>query len=149
MLSLGIGALGIVFAATAASLIAPDEVENWVGRLHRLVTTTPQRRIWRLARAAALIGLSVFVILKPTYAIQVAVVITGGCVLFFGVGEALQVLPPPRRGGLGSRDFDLLMRRARRCRDERSLVPNVVAVDFYDEGDLLEAVNVLNGLPRR
>ena len=46
-------------------------------------------------------------------------------------------------------DFELLIRRARRCRDERELLPTILAVDFYDEGDLLEVVNVLNGLPRR
>jgi hypothetical protein len=28
------------------------------------------------------------------------------------------------------------------------LRPTLLAVDFYDEGDLLGAVNVLNGLPR-
>jgi hypothetical protein len=39
--------------------------------------------------------------------VQVAVVILGGYGLFFGVGEALQVLAPPRHGGLGSRDIDL------------------------------------------
>ena len=107
VLSFGIGALGLVFAATAASVIAPDEVEDWVARLRRIVTTQPRSRVWRLARAAVVIALSLFVILKPTYAIQVAVVIAGGYGLFFGVGEALHVLAPPRKGGVGSRDIDL------------------------------------------
>ena len=107
VLSLGIGALGIVFAATAASVIVHDEVEDWVHRLRRLATTQPRARVWRLARAAAIIGVSILVILEPTYAVQVAVVILGGYGLFFGVGEALHVVAPPRRGGLGSRDIDL------------------------------------------
>ena len=107
VLSLGVGALGIVFAATAASVIVRDEVEDWVDRLHRVVTTQPKSPAWRLARALAIAGVSLFVILNPTYAVQVAVVILGGYGLFFGVGEMLQVLAPPRRGGLGSRDIDL------------------------------------------
>ena len=44
--------------------------------------------------------------------------------------------------------YDVLLPRAQRCRRERGLVPNLVNVDFYDEGDLLEVVRVLNGLPR-
>ena len=107
VLSLGIGALGIVFAATAASVIVHEEVEDWVDRLRRVVTTQPSSRGWRLVRAVAIIGVSILVILEPTYAVQVAVVILGGYGLFFGVGEALQVVAPPRRGGLGSRDIDL------------------------------------------
>ena len=107
VLSLGIGALGIVFAATAASVIVRDEVEDWVDRLRRVVTTQPQRRVWRLARALAIAGVSLFLILNPDSAVDVAVVIVGGYGLFFGVGETLQVLAPPRRGGIGSRDIDL------------------------------------------
>jgi hypothetical protein len=42
-----------------------------------------------------------------------------------------------------------LVRRARRCRRERGLQPNIVAVDFYDEGDLIGAVDVLNGVSDR
>ena len=41
--------------------------------------------------------------------------------------------------------FEFMIRRARRCRDERSLFPTILAVDFYDEGDLLGVVDVLNG----
>jgi hypothetical protein len=107
VLALGVGALGIVFSATAASVIVQDEVEDWVDRLRRVVTTQPKRRIWRLARALAIAGVSLFVILEPDNAIEVAVVILGGYGLFFGVGEMLQVLAPPKRGGIGSRDIDL------------------------------------------
>jgi len=44
--------------------------------------------------------------------------------------------------------YDVLLARAQRCRRERGLVPNLVNVDFYDEGDLLDVVRVLNRLPR-
>jgi hypothetical protein len=44
--------------------------------------------------------------------------------------------------------YDLLLARAERCRRARGLIPNLVNVDFYDEGAAFQVVNVLNGLPR-
>ena len=44
-------------------------------------------------------------------------------------------------------NFDFLLRRARRCERARGLKPNLVNVDFYDEGSVLQVVNVLNGIP--
>jgi hypothetical protein len=40
-----------------------------------------------------------------------------------------------------------LLARARACNQLRGLLPDVVAVDFYNVGDLFKVVNVLNGLP--
>ncbi len=51
VLALGGGALGLVLAATASNLIVRDEVEDWVDRLRRVVTTQPQE-----ARVAARAG---------------------------------------------------------------------------------------------
>ena len=42
-----------------------------------------------------------------------------------------------------------ILRRARRCGADRGLQPNIVAVDFYDEGALLEAVDALNRVSPR
>lgn len=39
----------------------------------------------------------------------------------------------------------VLLTRAEQCQAERGLLPNFVAVDFYDRGDLFGAVNTLNG----
>jgi hypothetical protein len=44
--------------------------------------------------------------------------------------------------------FDFLHRRARDCDQRRGLLANIVAVDFYDQGDVLEVTRSLNGLPR-
>jgi hypothetical protein len=107
VLALGGGGLGLVLAATASSLIARDEVEDWVDRLRRVVTTRPRKPAWRLARALAITGISLFVILRPDDALDVAAVIVGGYGLFFGVSELLQVVAPPLRGGIGSRDIDV------------------------------------------
>jgi hypothetical protein len=55
----------------------------------------------------------------------------------------------PRSPDLGERvnAYDFLLERARECRRQRGLAPNLIAVDFYDEGDVLEA-RKLNRLPR-
>jgi hypothetical protein len=56
----------------------------------------------------------------------------------------------PRSPDLGAEvnAYDFLIERARECRRRRGLLPNLVAVDFYDEGDIFEASRNLNGLPR-
>jgi hypothetical protein len=41
---------------------------------------------------------------------------------------------------------DVLVDRARACERERGLLPNYVAVDFYSLGDLIGAVDTLNGV---
>lgn len=41
--------------------------------------------------------------------------------------------------------YNFLLGRARDCEQERALVPNLVAVDFYREGNLLDVVRTLNG----
>jgi hypothetical protein len=40
----------------------------------------------------------------------------------------------------------VLLPRAEKCQKERGLLPNFVAVDFYDRGDLFGVVNSLNGI---
>ena len=40
---------------------------------------------------------------------------------------------------------DVLGQRVRDCREERGQIPNFVAVNWYDQGDLLQVVDQLNG----
>jgi hypothetical protein len=56
----------------------------------------------------------------------------------------------PRSPDLGAQvnASDFILDRARECRRRRGLMPNLVAVDFYDEGDVFEASRKLNRLPR-
>jgi hypothetical protein len=42
--------------------------------------------------------------------------------------------------------YDFLLERARRCGRERGKLPNIIAVDFYRTGDLLDVVDTLNGI---
>lgn len=41
---------------------------------------------------------------------------------------------------------DVLLPRLEECERERGQLPNFVAVDFYDRGDLLDVVDELNGV---
>lgn len=43
-------------------------------------------------------------------------------------------------------DFDPLLDRAEQCQAERSLQPNLLAVDFVGEGDVMAVVDTLNGV---
>jgi hypothetical protein len=45
-------------------------------------------------------------------------------------------------------DYDTLLRRARECEQERGLLPNVIAVDFYKTGDVFGVADTLNGVER-
>jgi hypothetical protein len=45
-------------------------------------------------------------------------------------------------------DLDFLVDRARHCRKLRQgALPNIVAVDYYNQGDVVDATEALNGLP--
>ena len=42
---------------------------------------------------------------------------------------------------------DVLLERAETCRQVRGLKPNVLAVDYYNEGDVVGVAKELNGIP--
>lgn len=42
--------------------------------------------------------------------------------------------------------YDSLLKRARACRRERGMMPNLLAVDFYATGDLIRVVDAMNGV---
>ncbi|KKL16254.1 hypothetical protein LCGC14_2497430, partial [marine sediment metagenome] len=45
--------------------------------------------------------------------------------------------------------FDFLLERARRCEKQRGKLPNLVAVNFYDRGEVLEVVDELRFVARQ
>jgi len=53
---------------------------------------------------------------------------------------------PSKMDAANSNSFAVLHGRLEQCRTEGGQIPNFVAVDFYEEGDLFEAVAALNGL---
>ncbi len=56
--------------------------------------------------------------------------------------------PPVLARALEVNALQVITDRSRQCSEERGQVPNIIAVDFYDVGDLFEAVDTLNGLPQ-
>jgi hypothetical protein len=54
--------------------------------------------------------------------------------------------PPSLEQARQVNSYDVLMPRVQQCRAERNLFPNIVGVNFYDQGDLLRVVDDLNGV---
>jgi hypothetical protein len=57
------------------------------------------------------------------------------------------ILPNQKDAALANR-YDVLRRRAALCARERGQLPNIIAVDFAETGDLLRMVRELNSRPR-
>jgi hypothetical protein len=53
--------------------------------------------------------------------------------------------PNRRAAAAMANDFDVLSARAERCKRERGHLPNFVAVNYAEDGDLLRVVDDLNG----
>ena len=69
---------------------------------------------------------------------------------FFQINHWIETTPAPRPSNAEIVNaYDLLLRRARACREERNRLPNIVAVDFYSVGDLFRVVRTLNGVDER
>ena len=64
----------------------------------------------------------------------------------FQINNWIETIPrnPELQGKINSRA--MLLRRARLCASERGLKPNIIAVDYYNEGDVLGVANILNGI---
>ncbi len=56
------------------------------------------------------------------------------------------VSPVSPTGSEAANAADVLADRVAMCEAERSMTPNLIAVDFYDRGDLLDYVDELNGM---
>ena len=55
-------------------------------------------------------------------------------------------ITPALPSNQSANDFDPLLERAERCADERGLHPNLLAVDFVGQGDVMAVVDRLNGV---
>ena len=53
---------------------------------------------------------------------------------------------PSEDGAKEVNSYDVLYGRLQTCRAETGQLPNFVAVDFYEHGELFKAVAALNGL---
>jgi hypothetical protein len=53
---------------------------------------------------------------------------------------------PSESGAKKANAYEVLYARLKKCRADTGQIPNFVAVDFYEHGDLFKAVDALNGL---
>jgi len=66
----------------------------------------------------------------------------------FLLNHWIDTTPAPRPSNAAKVNaYDVLLGRARQCQKERGLLPNVIAVDFYRTGDLMQVVDTLNRIP--
>lgn len=56
------------------------------------------------------------------------------------------ISPASREGSKTANEFEFLLNRALKCQEQRGLLPNIVAVNFYRIGDTLAVVDALNGV---
>jgi hypothetical protein len=65
----------------------------------------------------------------------------------FQINHWIDTTPAPRPSNAAIVNaYPFLLARAEQCASERHHLPNVIAVDFYQTGDLLAVVNKLNGV---
>ena len=68
---------------------------------------------------------------------------------FFQINNWIETTPAPRPSNAEIVNaYSALLARARECRQQRGQLPNILAVDFSDVGDLFRVVRTLNGLDR-
>jgi hypothetical protein len=65
----------------------------------------------------------------------------------FLINHWIEKLNPSPAQSTDVNGFRFLLRRVKTCARMRGLFPTLVAVNFYERGDVLGVVNVLNGLP--
>ena len=65
----------------------------------------------------------------------------------FQINHWIETTPAPRPSNAEIVNaYDFLLKRALTCQRERKLLPNIIAVDFEDIGDLVAVTRTLNGL---
>jgi hypothetical protein len=65
---------------------------------------------------------------------------------FFLLNHWIQRGSPNRVDASIVNEYDFLLNRARQCAEERGKLPNFVAVNFYQNGDVFRVVDELNGV---
>jgi len=65
----------------------------------------------------------------------------------FQINHWIETTPAPKPSNAEIVNaYDYVLKRARTCQEERHRLPNIIAVDFYDVGDLFRVARTLNGL---
>jgi hypothetical protein len=65
------------------------------------------------------------------------------------INHWIDTSPAPRPSNAAKVNaYEPLLARVRKCQSERGLMPNVIAVDFFQTGDLMRVVDTLNRVPQ-
>ncbi len=105
-----VGGAGIVLAAAASTYLQYVDLDEELESLGRRLLARPRRRWVQLVRALAIGGVSLFVILEPAYAVQVAVIVVGAYGLYYAVGELMRLYQPAARRRRSAPDQRALLR---------------------------------------
>ena len=105
-----VGGAGIVLAAAASTYLQYVDLDEELESLGRRLLARPRRRWVQLVRALAIGGVSLFVILEPAYAVQVAVIVVGAYGLYYAVGELMRLYQPAARRRRSAPDERALLR---------------------------------------
>jgi hypothetical protein len=65
------------------------------------------------------------------------------------LNNCIDRFPPPLGANCAVLRRSFIVGRAKRCRRERKMLPNLIASDFYDQGHLVDAGRQLNGFGDR
>lgn len=66
---------------------------------------------------------------------------------FFQINSWIEKIPRDPNLAAKIDSEEILLERVERCERIRGLRPNLIAVDYYEEGDVFAVANVLNGIP--
>lgn len=91
---------GAVIAAAASSLLRPVDVRGQLERAWEIASRVPERPVWRVARAAALIAAGVLIVIRNDAFLSLLATAIGLYVAYAGVAELMRLtLSPPERAG--------------------------------------------------
>ena len=91
--ALALALIGLVVAG-AAAVLDPARTDP-IERLRAWLARRPESTWGQALRGAAAVAAGIFVVLEPEVALQVAGLLIGGWLVYFGTGELLRLLQPP------------------------------------------------------
>jgi hypothetical protein len=95
--ALGLAVAGVIIAAASASVLPLRTAAADFGRLRARLRSQHGTR-GRALRGGAALALGLLLLLAPSLAIDIAVVLAGALLLYLGSGELLALLAPPEGG---------------------------------------------------
>ena len=85
--------------AAAATSLDPEQLENPTARLRERITHRPETTAGRVGRAVLAIVAGLVIAFSPELALNLAALLVGGYLVFFGAAELLAMLQSPDAKG--------------------------------------------------